>query len=50
MVWAVMAASALTMPLLRVCVRVCACVRVCVVEVEVKGAGRHDWDNKRHGI
>ncbi len=48
MVWAVMAASALTMPLLRVCV--CVCVRVCVVEVEVKGAGRHDWDNKRHGI
>lgn len=39
MVWAVMAARALCMP-----------VCVCVVGVEVKGAGRHDWDNKRHGI
>lgn len=38
MVWAVMAVSVLS---------VCVCV---VVLLEVKGAGRHDWDNKRHGI
>lgn len=37
MVWAVIAVSVLS-------------VCVCVVVLEVKGAGRHDWDNKRHGI
>ena len=52
-IWAVMEARASDYASgVCVCVRVCVCVCVwkCVVVVEVKGAGRHDWDNKRHGI